>query len=150
MTAVSRAEVDERVAQRLSEHGIRYTAGRKLTTRALLELEGPVTAVQLHDELRRAVPLSSLYRTLSLFDQAGINQRTHGADGVARYELAEWLLGHHHHLVCNRCGGVEDVALAPEVEARLADMVGVIAQRSGYRPTGHRIDIEGVCESCRN
>ncbi|MDH3606583.1 MAG: transcriptional repressor [Acidimicrobiia bacterium] len=150
MTTVSRADIDERVAQRLAEHDIRYTVGRKLTARALVALAGPATAAQLHDELGREVPLSSLYRTLSLFDEAGINERTHDADGVARYELAEWLLGHHHHLVCNKCGEVEDVELATEVEAQLADIVRAIADGSEYHATGHRIDVEGVCGSCRD
>jgi len=150
MTTVSRADIDERVAQRLAEHDIRYTAGRRLTARALVGRAGPATAAQLHDELGQEVPLSSLYRTLSLFDRAGINERTHDPDGVARYELAEWLLGHHHHLVCNKCGEVEDVALAADVEAQLADIVRAIADGSGYHATGHRIDVEGMCGSCRN
>ena len=150
LSGISRTDVDGRVAQRLAEQRIRYTAGRRLTTRALLDLAGPVTAAQLHDELERTVPLSSLYRTLAVFDQAGINQRTHDADGVARYELAEWLLGHHHHLVCNRCGAVEDVPVNAEVEERVAGTVEAIAEEAGFLPTGHRIDIEGVCRVCRS
>ncbi len=150
MTRVSRTDVDGRVGQRLTEHGIRYTAGRRLAVQALLELAGPVSAAQLQGEIGDAVPLSSLYRTLALLDEAGITDRTHDADGVARYELAEWLLGHHHHLVCNRCGEVEDVAVTAELEARMGSMVEAIAEQAGYLPTGHRIDIEGVCRRCRN
>jgi Fur family ferric uptake transcriptional regulator len=149
-TGVLEADLDVRVAQRLAEQGIRYTAGRRLAIRSLLELAGPVTASQLQKAIGKAVPLSSLYRTLALLDETGITDRTHDADGVARHELAEWLLGHHHHLVCSHCGEVEDVLLAPDVEIRLGGMVESIAKQAGYLPTGHRIDIEGICRQCRS
>lgn len=146
---VSRADVDDRVAQRLTENGIRYTHGRRLAVQALLDLAGPVTASQLQQEIGDAVPLSSLYRTLSRLDETAIIERTHDGDGVARYELGEWLLGHHHHLVCNRCGAVVDVSVTPALEANVAEMVEAIAHEAGYLPTGHRMDIEGVCGSCQ-
>ncbi len=94
------------------------------------------------------MPLSSLYRTLIVLAEAGVLDRSYDGEGMARYELAEWLLGHHHHLVCVECGAVEDIQIAPDIEGEVGCLVERIASGSGYAVTGHRIDIEGVCRSC--
>jgi Fur family ferric uptake transcriptional regulator len=68
---------------------------------------------------------------------------------VARYELAEWLVGHHHHVVCTVCGEVRDAAVDPASEAAIGRLVERIAAAAGYRATAHRMDIEGTCPTCR-
>ena len=145
----SQADVDQRVAQRLHERQIRYTAGRRWVVGALLDLGGPVTTAQLLNAVGEAVPLSSLYRTMALLDAAEITHRTHDAGGVARYELAEWLSGHHHHLVCVECGAVSDVELALVQEQGLDDIAATAAAAEGFAVLGHRIDIEGLCRKCQ-
>lgn len=145
----SRADVDQRVAQRLHDRHIRYTAGRRWVVGALLEFGGPVTTAQLLNAVGEAVPLSSLYRTMALLDAAEITHRTHDARGVARYELAEWLLGHHHHLVCVECGAVSDVELASVQEQGLDEIAALAAAAEGFAVLGHRIDIEGRCRQCQ-
>ena len=107
------------------------------------------SAGDLHTALRGRLPLSSLYRTLAVLEEARVLAKEHDAAGVARYELAESLLGHHHHLVCVSCGEVRDVGIDPPTEDTVARLVEDIARRAGYRATGHRIDIEGTCASCR-
>lgn len=146
---ISRADVDQRVGQRLSEHQIRYTAGRRWVIRSLVELGGPVSTSQLLTAVEDAIPLSSLYRTMALLDDAGITHKSHDAGGVARYELAEWLLGHHHHLVCAECGEVSDVELTPEQEQGLDEIADGAAAAQGFAVLGHRIDIEGRCRKCQ-
>ena len=146
---ISRADVDQRVKQRLSERQIRYTAGRRWVVRVMLDLGGPVTTAQLLSAVDDVVPLSSLYRTMALLDGAGITHKTHDAGGVARYELAEWLLGHHHHLVCIECGEVSDIELAPGHEQGLDEIVDEAATAEGFAVLGHRIDIEGRCRQCQ-
>jgi Fur family ferric uptake transcriptional regulator len=142
------AEVEERVAERLPA-AVRFTPGRRLVVRALARGEGPVSAGELYEEVRRQVPLSSLYRTLTVLADVGVLERHHDADGLARFELGEWLLGHHHHLVCVECGRVQDVEVDDGVEDRVAQIASGIAAGGGYTVTGHRVDVEGVCEPCR-
>ncbi len=141
--------VEPVVASLLGARGVRFTSARRLVVRALARAQGPVAAATLHQGLRSAVPLSSLYRTLAVLEQAEVLAKEHDAEGVARYELAEWLTGHHHHLVCASCGEVRDVAVDPEAEHRIAGLVERIAAGAGYRATGHRIDIAGACRTCR-
>ena len=142
-----RAEND--VGSLLGSHNVRFTPARRLVVRTLAEAGGPMTAGDLHERLKGDVPLSSLYRTLAVLGDARVLSREHDTAGIARYELAEWLTGHHHHLVCSSCGEVKDTAVDPETERTLSGLVERIAARAGYRVTGHRIDIEGRCRLCR-
>lgn len=133
---------------RLAADEVRYTKGRRLVVGALRDADGPRSAAELHLELERRVPLSSLYRSLSVMAATGILDIHRAADGVTRYELAEWLVGHHHHLVCVQCGAVDDVELADDQEAVLQRLVARAAGAGGYRATGHSLEIDGLCASC--
>ncbi len=128
---------------------MRFTAARRLVVRALAKADGPVPAADLHRGLREEIPLSSLYRTLAVLEQSRVLVKEHDDLGVARYELAEWFAGHHHHLVCDSCGEVRDVAVSSDTEHTITTLVERIASRAGYRASGHRIDIEGTCRACR-
>jgi len=68
--------------------------------------------------------------------------------GLSRYELAEWLRGHHHHLVCIDCGAVEDVEIPTKVELRLESIVSEVATKSEFQPLDHALEIEGRCSRC--
>lgn len=142
-------DLHEAVKRRLDEKEIRYTAGRRSVVTALVQIDGPESTAELHRRMS-GVPLSSLYRSLMVLDEAGVVEKRHDADGLAHYELAEWLTGHHHHVVCVDCGTVEDVSLAEEDEEMLDRLARRIADRSGYEETGHKIEVEGVCPSCRH
>jgi Fur family ferric uptake transcriptional regulator len=143
-------DVERQVAAHLAERDARFTRSRRQVVRFLHAAEGPLSASGLHAGLDGAVPLSSLYRTLSVLEEAGVLAREHDADGTARYELAEWLTGHHHHLVCLRCGAIEDVEIDTESEAEMSALVARIAADRGFAASGHRIDIEGRCPRCHS
>ncbi len=136
------------IISRLSSRGIRYTAARRQVAEALRAADGPRTAGELDDVLAPKVPLSSLYRSLAVLEEAEVVAREHDAEGVARYELSEWLTGHHHHQVCLSCGGVRDVAIDPTAEEYLDQFLRGAGTGDGFQVTGHRIDLEGTCASC--
>ncbi len=141
-------DVHDAVRRRLAELDIRYTHGRKAAVMAMQRSSGPLSAAELHGQVE-GVPLSSLYRTLTILDDSGVVQKHHDADGVARFELAEWLAGHHHHLVCRTCGAVEDVELGSDAEILLDDLAEALAVHAGFRPEGHLLEVVGVCEECQ-
>lgn len=136
------------VEARLGERGVRLTPGRRAVIAALAEAEGPRSAGELHRVMDREVPLSSLYRSLSVLEDAGVVAPHLGAKGLTRYELAEWLIGHHHHLVCVECGAVEDVEVPEGVESVVEGIIAGIAEAAGFEPAGHVIEIEGRCAGC--
>ena len=65
-----------------------------------------------------------------------------------RWELAEDLTGHHHHLICASCGHVEDVPASAGLERSVAAAAAAITRTTGFRTQRHRVDLVGVCKRC--
>ena len=89
-----------------------------------------------------------MYRTLTILEESDVLKKHHGPDGVGRYELAEWLTGHHHHLVCVSCGAIEDIEVPPSAESELKTIVDSLGEDAGFRVLDHVLEVEGVCQSC--
>ena len=141
--------LEQAVEQRLASDGVRLTRGRRSTVQAILEAGGPRTAAEIQVELGDAVPLSSLYRSLSVLTESGVLVAQHDSGGIMRFELAEWLTGHHHHFVCVSCGTAIDVTPNPDQERAIETLIEEMASANGFAVTGHRFEIEGRCRSCR-
>ncbi len=139
----------EREAQsRLAAYGVRFTRGRRAVVLALAEAQGPRTVAELAEVLGPSVPVSSLYRTLTVLEESGVVVPHYGTRGLTRYELAEWATGHHHHLVCIECGTVDDLEIPEGLEQRVEAVVEELADDQGFEPAGHSLEIEGRCRSC--
>jgi Fur family ferric uptake transcriptional regulator len=127
----------------LRDAGLRATRQRRSILEGLRARPDAVTAQDLHRELRDAgegIGLTTVYRTLTALAGAGFLD-TFTRDGEQAFRLCGER--HHHHLVCEGCGTVEEIA-ADEVER----WVGDVARRHGYAVTGHRADIFGLCRAC--
>jgi Fur family ferric uptake transcriptional regulator len=140
-------ELDRAVTERLSEHDLRYTAGRRQIVRGLRSAGGPVTLPELL-HISSELTQSSAYRNLSLMEEAGIVRRLVHRGDHAHYELAEELTGHHHHLICESCGLVLDFTLDPTIEHTLDAAFGDLAGSQGFQPRHHVIDVYGRCARC--
>jgi Fur family ferric uptake transcriptional regulator len=137
------------IEERLNRDGARYTPGRRLVVATLSGADGPRSAAELHQEMGGRVPVSSVYRSLAVLEQAGVVEPHHGARGLTRYEMAEWLAGHHHHLVCQSCGMVEDIELPGHLEIELERLVGQVSGLSSFAASGHALEVDGRCVRCR-
>lgn len=140
--------VDREVAKRLAEHEVRYTRGRQRVVAALAGAGGPRSAAELYADLAQELPLSSIYRSLSILEDAGVLAPHHSTKGLTRYELAEWLRGHHHHLVCLDCGSVEDIDVANRHETQVDQIVHEISEAASFTAVNHALEIEGRCARC--
>ena len=78
----------------------------------------------------------------------GVVHRIITHDEFARYELAEDLTGHHHHLVCSNCGRVEDLPASESIERSVEAAVAQAARKVGFRTRHHRLDLVGTCADC--
>ena len=145
---MTKSTLDRQVETRLLEHDVRFTKGRRAVVSALASAPGPLSAAELADAMDGAIPLSSMYRTLSVLQDAGVVAHHLGAKGLTRYELAEWLAGHHHHLVCVECGSVADVEVPAGQEDKVRSLVREIAAAAEFSPTDHALEIEGHCARC--
>lgn len=141
------AEVHALVETRLREAGQRYTPKRRELVRALLRAGRPAATPDLVRG-RRELSQSSAYRNLAVLEQVGAVRRVITEEGVARYELAEDLTRHHHHLVCRVCGAVEDVTIPARLERTVEAALSAAAAEVGFEGVGHRVDLIGTCRDC--
>lgn len=88
------------------------------------------------------IGLATVYRVLLQFVQAGLLLRTHFETGKAVFELNEG--DHHDHLVCLRCGQVEEFCDG-EIEGRQQ----AIAAERGFKLQAHALALYGLCSRCR-
>lgn len=140
--------IHEQVGLRLLRADQRYTRLRRALVETLADAGRPLTI----PEVLRANPgltQSSAYRNITLLIEAGATRRVTGADDHGRFELAEDLSGHHHHLVCGSCGKVADVRPSPRLERALAEAAQAVAEEDDFNVTEHRFDLLGVCADCR-
>jgi Fur family transcriptional regulator, ferric uptake regulator len=135
------------VAARLREVDQRITANREAVVEALASASRPVTIAEILDT-RPGLAQSSVYRNLVVLEQAGIVHRIVTDGEYGRFELAEDLTGHHHHLICARCGAVEDVPASAGLERSVEHAAAQIKADTGFRTQRHRVDLVGLCRAC--
>jgi Fur family ferric uptake transcriptional regulator len=139
--------IHQAVAARLNDDGARYTNGRRALVEILARARQPLTV----EELRAlsSAPQSSIYRILAVLEDAELVHRfTNTNSEFARFELAEDLTGHHHHLACATCGTMTDVTLPADVEDHLDRAVALLAAQQRFAVDEHRLDIIGTCATC--
>ena len=146
-TAHAPADLHGTVESRLRAGGQRYTGRRRALVELLARSECPLA---LPDIIRARGDLaqSSVYRNLACLERAGVVRRVVTEDEHGRYELAEDLSGHHHHLICRRCGRVQDLLLPTPLERSLDRTLDRLGAEAGFAEVGHRLDLIGLCRSC--
>jgi Fur family transcriptional regulator, ferric uptake regulator len=140
-------DLRDTVVSRLHDINQRLTANREAIVAVLSRAPRPLTIPEIL-ESRADLAQSSVYRNLVVLEQAGLVHRIVTNDEYARFELAEDLTGHHHHLICASCGMVEDVPASAGLERSVRDATTQIARSTGFRTQHHRVDLVGVCRKC--
>jgi Fur family ferric uptake transcriptional regulator len=120
--------------------GMRMTEQRRVIARVLSGSSDHPDVEELHRrcaEIDARISISTVYRTVNLFEDAGIIERHDFREGRARYEqLRE---SHHDHLINLRTGEVIEFQ-SEEIERLQAD----VARKLGYRLVDHRLDLYAV------
>ena len=128
------------IIARCAARGLRMTDQRRVVARVIGEADDHPDVEELFARAARVDPkisLATVYRTVKLFEEAGILERLEFGDGRARYEDAE--RDHHDHLIDVNTGAVIEF-VDPDIEA----LQERIAARLGYRLIGHRLELLGV------
>lgn len=143
------ASIHDQITVRLRESALVYTPGRRQLVELLLKHGRPASVPELLKN-RARLTQSSTYRNLADLEAVGIIHKVAGSDDHARYELNEDLIGHHHHLICDKCGSIDDFEVGPTTERELDKALQSAAKSARFVVTGHRLDAIGICADCQN
>lgn len=126
-----------------AQKGLRITEQRRVIARVISESDDHPDVETLHQRasaVDSGISIATVYRTVRLFEEAGILDRHDFGDGRSRYEAAPE--AHHDHLIDVETGNVIEF-VDPELEA----LQRQIAERLGYRLVDHRMELYGVALS---
>ena len=84
-----------------------------------------------------------------MLENIGVTCRIAVGNEHSHFELAEQLVGHHHHLICKACGTVQDVHLDVQTESVLEESLAQIASRANFAPLHHTLELHGRCADCK-
>ncbi len=128
------------IIERCETKGLRMTGQRRIIAQVLQDSADHPDVEELYaraQAVEPAISLATVYRTVKLFEEAGILDKLEFGDGRARYEDAD--RDHHDHLIDMNSGEVIEF-VDPEIEA----LQEKIAQRLGYTLKGHKLELYGV------
>ncbi|MGR3711809.1 MAG: Fur family transcriptional regulator [Shimia sp.] len=128
------------IIERCEAKGLRLTEQRRIIAAVLQESHDHPDVEELYARASARDPgisLATVYRTVKLFEEAGILEKLEFGDGRARYEDAE--REHHDHLIDINSGQVIEF-VDPDIEA----LQEKIAAKLGYRLMGHKLELYGV------
>lgn len=128
------------IITRCETKGLRMTDQRRVIARVLEDSADHPDVEELYaraSAIDSGISLATVYRTVKLFEEAGILDKLEFGDGRARYEDAE--RDHHDHLIDINSGEVIEF-----VDAEIEALQERIAQKLGYELRGHRLELYGV------
>ncbi|WP_170774464.1 Fur family transcriptional regulator [Ruegeria lacuscaerulensis] len=132
--------MSDTIIARCEAKGLRMTGQRRTIAQVLQQSDDHPDVEELYaraSKVDAGISIATVYRTVKLFEEAGILERLEFGDGRARYEDAE--RDHHDHLIDMQSGQVIEF-VDPEIEA----LQEKIAAKLGYKLKGHRLELYGV------
>ncbi len=132
------------VIDALQRRGLRMTPQRRGIVAEVMKTRGHISPTSLTRKVQGDMPgvnASTIYRTLTLLEEAGVLAHAH-LEGGAEYHRTED--AGHVHLTCSRCGAEDDLSLS-EAEA----LQKLIRQHSDFAPDLTHFAISGLCAKCQ-
>ncbi|MFK7837793.1 MAG: Fur family transcriptional regulator [Sulfitobacter sp.] len=132
--------MNKTIIKRCEDMGLRMTGQRRIIAQVIQDSDDHPDVEELFKRASgrdSGISIATVYRTVKLFEEAGILDKLEFGDGRARYEDAE--RDHHDHLIDLNSGEVIEF-VDEEIEA----LQEKIAQKLGYELRGHRLELYGV------
>jgi Fur family ferric uptake transcriptional regulator len=129
----------------LEDRGYRLTSPRRKLAALIAGRQGHFTAEDLLAESRHrrlGVTRATVFRSLDVLADLGVVERLDLPDGGHAFVACE--AAHHHHIVCSSCGRSTGVG-----DHGLEAVAATIGRQTGYRVDSHRLELFGLCPSCR-
>lgn len=134
----------EEIDPLLRAHGLRRTPQRHVTLEAIARLAGHATADQIVDRVKKKLPSispSTVYRTLGTLEEVGIICHAHLGHTASVYHVGT--AGLHQHLVCERCGALQEVD-----DSVTKAFSTQLTKRFGFRANFTHFAVLGLCRAC--
>ena len=126
----------------LKEHGYKMTNRRKEILSFFSQTDSYRTAKDLYDHMENlyeGISFDTVYRNLHLYHDLGILESTDlNSEKHFRMKCGDH---HHHHFICNDCGGTKKIDLCP--------MDHVKAMLGSYKVKDHKFEVYGLCPACQ-
>jgi len=127
------------------DKNLRLSHPRLLIYQELFDSRSPLSPQELYRSLlkkQRKVGLTSIYRSLDLFESLGIVFKIINGTSV-KYKLCQ-TEDHHHHIVCKACGDVVELDFCD-----ISDWSKKVTESTGYQVVDHQLNFYGFCKTCK-
>jgi len=125
---------------------LRRSHPRLLIYQELSDAETSLSPQELYQCLlkkQRKIGLTSIYRSLDLFESLGIVFKIINGSSV-KYKLCE-IEDHHHHIICKACGNVVELNFCD-----ISDWSKKVTESTGYQVIDHQLNFYGFCKTCKS
>jgi Fur family transcriptional regulator, ferric uptake regulator len=130
----------------IRKNNLKSSSQRGIILEAFLSGNRHITADELHDIIKNENPnigIATIYRTMKLLCACGLSREFILEDGKTRFE-AVYDNEHHDHLICTKCGKFVEI-VSPDIEK----FQEKIARENGFLLKSHRLNLYGICKTCR-
>jgi len=132
------------------ENEIKKTLARTTILDILKKIKKPIDVGEIIERLKSMkikVDRVTVFRNINLLVKKGLINKVEFNEGKYRYELAS--LPHHHHLVCTKCGSINDIESNP-----LHDQIDKLSKTANkiydFKIEEHKIEFFGKCKTCKS
>ncbi|WP_034549970.1 Fur family transcriptional regulator [Carnobacterium funditum] len=137
------------IKEKLHSAGYKLTPQREATIKILLEKETEhMSAEEIYLAVKKKnsdIGLATVYRTLEILSEMEVVNKISFDDGLVRYDLKQEGDRHfHHHLLCLKCGGIEEI-----FEDLLETVEQDVEKRFNFQIKDHRLTFHGICKKCQ-
>lgn len=132
------------IGRKLTDRGYRLTPQRMMVVAAVEDADDHISAEEIYEQVIKRYPqmnISTVYRTLELMKAEGLVTETDMGDGRVRYHCMG--KGHHHHLICQKCGRIIDVE-----EEVVNPLWADIKRKYGFKVGMKHMALFGICKQC--
>ncbi len=128
---------------KLKREGFRITSARRALVEMFFDNKKPITIHQITEFLKKKnviVNKTTIYRELDFLAKYGFIHELQIANNIVHYELLDQ--DHHHHLICNNCGNIEDISFSEK------NLIHDVAMKSKFTVERHHLEFFGLCVNC--
>lgn len=130
--------------EQLKTTGVRITPQRHAILDFLMESMTHPTADEIYRALEPRFPsmsVATVYNNLKMFMESGMVRELTYGDSSSRFDAN---VSEHYHVICEDCGKIEDF-----MYPSLVDVEHVAEEATGFQVKGLRMELYGVCETCK-